>query len=392
MSDQSDDAPKVVAWSFPTRVLFGVGSAQRVPEEAKALGATKAFLVTDEGVRLAGLVDPVAEALAEAGIECTICDSISSNPLESEVLGAADAFRKAGADLVVAIGGGSPLDVGKLVRLAATHPMPLAQYDDAIGGDAKITEPVPPMIAIPTTAGTGSEVGRSGVVTLQATNRKTVIFAPKLMPNVAILDPKMTETMPPRTTAATGIDALTHCIEAYCALGDHPMADAIALEGIALIHKHLENAVRDGKDLDARGGMLKAAMMGAVAFQKGLGACHSLAHPLSAEHHMHHGLANALCLPAVLDFNRSAVPNKIAVVARLLGARGGDQETLAFECAGAVRALRKKVGLPDGLEAGEIPEDDLERLAGLAFEDVCHTMNPRPCTVDDLLSLYKASF
>ena len=216
--------------------------------------------------------------------------------------------------------------------------MPLALYDDAANGSALIVNPLPPMIAIPTTAGTGSEVGRSGVLTIQATNRKTVIFAPSLIPNVAILDPVLTVALPPRTTAATGMDALTHCIEAYCALGDHPMADAIALEGVALVAKHLHTAVQDGNDLAARGAMLKAAMMGAVAFQKGLGACHSLAHPLSAENGMHHGLANALCLPAVLDFNRGAVPLKIARIAGLLGARGEDKETLAFECAGAVRS------------------------------------------------------
>ena len=379
-------------WSFPTRILFGEDSAQSLPDEVKALGGTKAFIVTDAGVRGAWIIDPLVEAMQTAGIESTVFDQISSNPLESEVLAATDAYKQAGADVVIGVGGGSPLDVAKIVRLAATHPLPLAQYDDAIGGDAKVVHPVPPMVAIPTTAGTGSEVGRSGVVTLQATNKKTVIFAPRLLPNVAILDPKVTETMPPRTTAATGMDALTHLIEAYCAKGDHPMADAIALEGIRLCAEYLERAVRDGKDLEARGAMLKASMMGAVAFQKGLGACHSLAHPLSAEHDLHHGLANALCLPAVLDFNRSAVPERIGTIAKILGARGDDTETLAFECSGAVRALRKKIGLPDGLGAVDVPEENLPRLANLAFDDVCHQMNPRECTAEDLLSLYRASF
>lgn len=391
MEEETESGAEIVAWSFPTRVLFGVGAAERTADEIKALGCKSAFVVTDAGIRAAGLIDPLVAQLEAAGVASTVFDGISSNPLETEVLAATDAYKTAGADVVVAIGGGSPLDVGKLVRLAATHPLPLAQYDDLKGGADKIVHDVPPMLALPTTAGTGSEVGRSGVVTLQATNRKTVIFAPRLMPNVAILDPRLTETMPPRVTAATGMDALTHCIEAYCALGDHPMADAIALEGIALIAQHLGNAVHDGKDMVARGGMLKAAMMGAVAFQKGLGACHSLAHPLSAEHGMHHGLANALCLPAVLDFNRSAVPDKIARIAKLLDARGDDTETLAFECAGAVRAMRKKVGLSDGLGAEEIPEDALEKLAGLAFEDVCHQLNPRPVTAEDMLALYRAS-
>jgi len=303
----------------------------------------------------------------------------------------AEAYRQADADLIVALGGGSPLDVAKLVRVAATHPAPMAQYADAIGGDAKIAGELPPMIAIPTTAGTGSEVGRSGVVTIAATNRKTVIFSPRLIPNVAILDPKLSTTMPAHLTAATGFDALTHCIEAYCAEGDHPMADAIALAGISLVADHLEEAVADGSDVKARGALLKAAMMGAVAFQKGLGACHSLAHPLGAEAHMHHGLANAVCLPAVLDFNRTAVPKRIADIARILGVRAGEEDTLAFECAGAVRALRRKIGLSEGLGACGVEEASLPKLAALAIEDVCHKLNPRLCTEEDMLALYRAS-
>ena len=247
------------------------------------------------------------------------------------------------------------------------------------------------MIAVPTTAGTGSEVGRSGVVTLEATNTKTVIFAPSLLPNVAILDPVMTATMPPFMTAATGMDALAHCVEAYSALGDHPMADAIALGGVRLCHRSLRAATESPGDLKARTEMLKAAMMGAVAFQKGLGACHSLAHPLSTEFGLHHGLANAICLPAVLDFNRVVIPDRIAEIAHQLGVRGDDEGTLSFECAGAVRALRRSLGLPSDLRSQGIQESDLQRLAGLAYKDVCHQLNPRPCTEDDLLALYKAS-
>ncbi|HJK91296.1 MAG TPA: iron-containing alcohol dehydrogenase [Polyangiaceae bacterium LLY-WYZ-15_(1-7)] len=391
MSDESN-ATKPVVWSFPTRLIFGAGARAELPVEVKALGGTKVLVVTDPGVNGAGLVEPLVEALEQAGIGAAVFDGVSSNPLESELHAATSAYRDADADAIVAVGGGSPLDVGKLVKLTATHPMPLAQYDDALDGWKHITKPMPPMIAIPTTAGTGSEVGRAGVVTLQATHKKTVIFAPALMPNAAILDPELTVGLPPRTTAATGIDALTHCVEAYLATGDHPMADAIAFAGIELVAKHLETAVHDGKDLEARGAMLKAAMMGAVAFQKGLGACHALAHPLGAEYDLHHGLANALCLPAVLDFNRSAVPERVAQVAKLLGARGDDTETLAFECSGAVRALRKKVGLPDGLEAVDVPEDGLEKIAKLAMDDASHRTNPRPCTEEDMLSLLKASF
>jgi alcohol dehydrogenase class IV len=228
-------------------------------------------------------------------------------------------------------------------------------------------------------------------VTVEKTGRKTVIFHPKLIPSVALLDPRMTESLPANITAATGFDALTHCIEAYLSKGDHPMADAIALKGVLLCGKYLERAVKSPHDLDARGAMLKAAMMGAVAFQKGLGVCHSLAHPLGAEHNLHHGLANALCLPAVLDFNRSAVQARIAELARALGVRGGDEDTLAFECAGAVRALRHKIGLPEGLRSEGITDQHIPKLARLAFEDACHRANPRTASEQDMEQLYRVS-
>ena len=378
-------------WSFPTRILFGEGAVSEIGTEAKRLGATCALLVSDTGVAEAGLLEPVKAALDTADIAHSAFTDISSNPLEKEVWAATAAFKSSGADLFIAVGGGSALDVAKIVKVSATHPAPLSQYDDAIGGDARITKPMAPLIAVPTTAGTGSEVGRAGVVTLEETNKKTIIFAPSLIPDVAILDPALTVTMPVKITAATGFDALTHNIEAYCTPGDHPMADAIALEGVNLAVKNLARVVQEGKDLKARGAMMKAAMMGAVAFQKGLGACHALAHPISAEFGLHHGLANALCLPAVMDFNRSAVPARIARLARVLGVRGDDEETLAFECAGAVRALRRKVGLPEGLAATNIPEDALGKLAKLAMEDATHKQNPRPCSEEDMLALLRAS-
>lgn len=378
-------------WSFPTRILFGEGCTSQVAAEAQALGGTRALIVADPGVIAASLLKDIAGALDEAQIPYTVFDGVSSNPTEAELHHATEAYRGSEADLVIGLGGGSPLDIAKLVRVMAVHEGPVERFDDAKGGWVHITEPLPPMIAIPTTAGTGSEVGRSGVVTVESTGCKTVIFAPSMMPNVALLDPVLTATMPPLTTAATGFDALTHCIEAYCAQGDHPMADAIALEGMRLAAANLELAVEEGADLKVRGEMMKAATLGAVAFQKGLGACHSLAHPLSAECGLHHGLANAICLPAVLDFNRSAIPDRIATIASILGVKGGDEETLAFECAGAVRALRRKVGLPASLTDAEVEDELLPRLAKLAFEDACHQLNPRPCTEDDMLALYRAS-
>lgn len=376
----------IVIWSFPTRIIFGVGAAARVGEEAKRLSATRALIVTDKGVGRAGLLGPVESSLRAAGVETAVYDEVLGNPVEKNVHDGVKAFREAKADLVVAVGGGSPLDVGKLIRLGVNHTRPLVDYDDATGGDQYITANVSPMIAIPTTAGTGSEVGRSGVVTLDANHRKTVIFSPHLMANAAILDPEMTRSMPAQITAATGFDALTHCLEAYVSKGDHPMADGIALEGIRLVAAHLERAVSHGDDLEARGGMLKAAMMGAVAFQKGLGACHSLAHPLSSECGLHHGLANALCLPAVVEFNADHVGAKLARVSELLGG-----EPSAKGCAEALRALRARVGLPDGLQKAGVPREKIEPMTDLAIQDACHSLNPRACTREDLRRLYDAS-
>lgn len=374
-------------WSFPTRILFGVGCVEQAGAEAKRLSATRALVVTDRGVVKAGLLAPLTRSLEAAGISVAVFDEVLGNPIEKNVHDGVAAFRAAQADLVVALGGGSPLDVGKLVRLKVRHDRPLVDYDDATGGDQYITANVPPMLAIPTTAGTGSEVGRSGVVTLDANHRKTVIFSPYLLANAALLDPAMTRTMPPHVTAATGFDALTHCLEAYVAKGDHPMADGIALEGLRLAARHLERAVAHGDDLEARGGMMKAAMMGAVAFQKGLGACHSLAHPLSSECGLHHGLANALALPAVVEWNGEVAGERLAEVARILGG-----EPSARGCADVLRKLRSAIGLPAGLRAASVQREALGRLADLAFQDACHQMNPRPCTRDDLFRLYEASF
>jgi 4-hydroxybutyrate dehydrogenase len=380
---------KVAIWSFPTRVLFGAGAAGETGNEAKRLGVTKALLVTDKGVVATGLLAPVAEAFRKAGILVATFDGVDPNPVEKNVDDGVLAYRESGAELIVAVGGGSPLDVGKIIRLRArpgVHERPLVEYDDATGGDAHITPNLPPMLALPTTAGTGSEVGRSGVVTLDANHRKTVIFSPHLMPTAAILDPELTLTMPARTTAATGFDALTHCLEAYVALGEHPMADAIALGGLALVAAHLARAVAHPSDLDARGAMMKAAMMGAVAFQKGLGACHSLAHPLSNLCALHHGLANALCLPAVVDFNGKEAEARLGEAARALGAKPSSRALSA-----RLRELRAELGLPDSLRAAGVKPEQIDALADGAIEDACHRLNPRPCTRADLFALYQAS-
>ncbi len=374
----------LVTWSFPTTIVFGVGSLSTLADHVKRVSGTRALVVCDRGVTKAGILAQVTKTLADGGVVSRAFDEVDPNPVEKNIEGGVLAYRDFRADIVVAVGGGSPLDAGKLIALKTTHDRPLADYDDAAGGDRFITENVPPVVTLPTTAGTGSEVGRSGVVTLAATGRKTVIFSPHLLAKAAILDPMLTRSLPPRVTAATGFDALTHCLEAYVATGDHPMADAIALGGLELCAQHLERAVTHGDDLDARGGMMKAAMMGAVAFQKGLGACHSLAHPLSSEKGIHHGLANALCLPQVVEFNTAAVPERLERVRAILD-RG------AASLAGALRDLRKRTGLPGGLRAEGVDGADVDGLADKAFEDACHRSNPRPVTRDDLRALYAAS-
>jgi 4-hydroxybutyrate dehydrogenase len=374
----------LVTWSFPTTIVFGQGALATLGDHVKRIGPTRALVVGDAGVTRAGITLQVTQVLEAAGIAAASFDAVDPNPVEKNVQDGVRAYREARAEIVVAVGGGAPLDTGKLIALMTTHERPLVDYDDATGGDRFITANIPPIITIPTTAGTGSEVGRSGVVTLEATGRKTVIFSPHLLAKVAILDPMLTRSLPPRVTAATGFDALTHGLEAYCSRGDHPMADAIALGGLELCAKHLEQAVKHGDDLEARGAMMKAATMGAVAFQKGLGACHSLAHPLSSEKGLHHGLANALCLPAVVDFNMRVVPERLERVRLILDPK-------AKSASEALRDLRARLGLPNGLRAEGVTEADLDKLAAKAFEDACHQNNPQPVTQADLRALYVAS-
>jgi alcohol dehydrogenase class IV len=373
-------------WSFPTRIVFGAGCVGTLPGHVQSIGGKRALLVCDAGVVKVGIAERVRGLLEKGGVPTAVFDRVDPNPVEQNIADGVAAYRAHDATCVVSVGGGSPLDAGKLIALAVTHSQPLADYDDAVDGGRFIGPTVPPIVTIPTTAGTGSEVGRSGVVTLAATGRKTVIFSPHLLAKVALLDPELTRSMPARITAATGFDALTHCLEAYCSLGDHPMADAIALGGLELCAQHLARAVEHGDDLGARGGMMKAAMMGAVAFQKGLGACHSLAHPLSSEKALHHGLANALCLPAVVDFNEAAADarQRLERVRVIL-------DPAAKTCGEALRALRKRVGLPGGLRAEGVAEGDIPVLSAKAVEDACHRSNPRPVTRDDLAQLYRAS-
>jgi alcohol dehydrogenase class IV len=272
-----------------------------------------------------------------------------------------------------------------------THPLPLEQYDDQLNGAERISPDVPPMIAIATTSGTGSEVGRSAVIVLKATNRKTVIFSPHLIASVALADPELTLGMPPGITAGTGLDALAHNVEAYLAKGYHPMCDAIALQGTRLAVRHLAEAVHNGKDLDARTHMMMAAIMGAVAFQKGLGAVHSLAHPLSSMAGLHHGTVNGVLMPPVLEFNRPESEERlrdlaVAMELDVSHLRTDEAATAAIE---RIRQLLKEVDIPDRLSLLGIRREMIAALAKQATEDACHLLNPRPCTEADMIALYE---
>jgi len=366
-------------FSFPTTIVFGPGSVNRLPEELKKRNVARPLLVTDAGIQRTPVFSRVHKLVPEA----VVFTSVDPNPIEQNVLDGVAAYRQSSCDGIIALGGGSPLDAAKAIRLLATHQGPLANYDDNLDGSSRISSNVPPYIAIATTSGTGSEVGRSAVITIKATNRKTVIFSPHLIPSVALADPELTLDLPPHITAGTGMDAFTHNVEAYLAKGYHPMCDAIALSGTKIVWDNLPGVMQNPHDLEARSQMMMAAIMGAVAFQKGLGAVHSLAHPLSTECGMHHGTTNAILLPAVLEYNQYAVPDRIACLAALLGVN---------DAAEGVRDLNRRIGIKPRLRDWGVPESMLPALADKAVQDGCHQLNPRPCTREDLLELYRRSF
>lgn len=372
--------------SYLTTVQFDFGAIKLVAGECQRLGITRPLIVTDPGIRASGLLDRLrAQLTAELGFE--VYDQTPPNPTEAAVLQALHRYRQAQANGIIAIGGGSSLDLGKALALLATHPTPLAQYAAVEGGVPKITSAVAPLIAIPTTAGTGSEVGRGSVIVLDD-GRKLGFLSPHLLPKVALCDPELTIGLPPMLTAATGMDAVAHCIETFLAPAVNPPAEAIALDGLTRAAANIERATRDGHDRDARWNMMMAAMEGAMAFQKGLGAVHALSHPLGAlpELKLHHGTLNAVLLPAVLRFNRESVGNKMAALAAVMGLPAG------ADVAAAIAALNARLGLPAGLKAMGVPRDALPGIAQLAPKDHCHATNPRPATVADYQRILEESF
>jgi alcohol dehydrogenase class IV len=363
-------------FAFPTSVVMGAGCIGELGATLTELGVKRPLLVTDPGL----LPTPAFAAVQQAaGKDCAVYSGVQGNPVEADVDGAVAAFREHGCDGVVGVGGGSALDVAKILRARVALPgVALADFYAVKDWPA-----LAPFVAVPTTAGTGSEVGRSSVVTVGG--RKQVYFHPSLLAARVFLDPELTVSLPPKLTAATGMDALTHCIESFASPVYHPLCDGIALEGARLVNEFLPRAVRDGGDLEARGQMLVAAAMGGIAFQKDLGAVHSMAHPLSALHHMHHGLANALCLVAVMELNAQRKPGLYRRLAHALGlADDNDAAVIA-----RVKELLAQCGIQPGLRAHGVTEESIEALSAAAVEDSCHQTNPVPVTKGDFADLYR---
>lgn len=381
-------APTAADWSYPTAVRFGAGRIVELGEACRAAGIARPLLVTDAGLAALPITARAGAAIEAAGLSVSVFCEVRPNPTEHCVAAGLAVLRQGGHDGVVAFGGGSALDAGKVIAFLRGQTRPMWDFED-IGDRWTRADPagIAPVVAVPTTAGTGSEVGRAGVITNLATRTKKVIFHPGMMPAQVICDPELTVALPPQLTAGTGMDALAHCIEAYCAPSYHPMAEGIAVEGIRLVKQNLLAAYRDGSDISARAGMLSAAAMGAVAFQKGLGAIHALSHPIGAIYDTHHGLTNAVFMPYVLEFNRAAVAVKIERLAAWLGIEGGFSGFLDF-----VLGLRHDLGIPHTLDRIGVDDGRFAELAGMAVVDPTAAGNPRKLGPTDAEELYRRAF
>jgi 4-hydroxybutyrate dehydrogenase len=372
--------------TYLTTIRFEAGAARDIGSDLATLKIGRPLVVTDAGVVAAGLVDRLS-AVAPALKSAPVFTEVPTNPTEEAALAALELYRARDCDGVVAIGGGSPIDLAKAVALLATHDGPLEGYAAILGGVPKIGPVVAPIIAVPTTAGTGSEVGRAALITLRD-GRKLGFISPHLIPRLAICDPELTYGLPPGLTAATGMDALTHCIETYLSPRDNPPAEAIALDGLARAARFLEKAVADGSDAEARREMMMAALEGGLTFQKGLGAVHSLSHALGGlkELRLHHGTLNAVLLPAVLRFNESAAGDKYTTLGRVIGLSAG-QDLASF-----VEDLNARLGLPKSLREMGVPMQVLPAMAAAAVADHSTATNPRPASQDDFAALLEAAY
>jgi alcohol dehydrogenase len=371
-------------WSFPTAVRFGAGRIGELAEACRAAGIDRPLVVTDAGLAALPITARALGVLADGGLETGLFSDIRPNPGDANLASGVAAFREGGHDGVVAFGGGSGLDVGKLIAFMAGQTLPVWDFEDIGDRWTRADEAaIAPIIAVPTTAGTGSEVGRAGVITDEATHTKKVIFHPKMMPRTVICDPDLTVGMPPFITAGTGMDALAHCLEAYCAPSYHPMAEGIAVEGMRLVFDNLPKVIAEATDIEARAHMMSAAMMGAAAFQKGLGAIHSLSHPVGALYDTHHGMTNAVFMPYVLAFNRPAIEERIERLTGYLGIAGGFDGFM-----GAVLDLRARIGVPHTLADLGIDEARRDDIAAMAIVDPTAGGNPVELTIEAAGSIF----
>lgn len=371
------------SFSFPTAITFGAGARKKLPAHLTAAGVKRPLIVTDRGVATLPFVAELQADLRREGLEPALFGGVWGNPTSAQVAAGADAYRHYRADAVIGLGGGAALDVAKAVALMAVHEGTLFEYAWDHPQRRPITRSLPHFVALPTTSGTGSEVGRSSVISDDTTHVKKIVFAPALLAKAVFADPELTVDLPPTITAATGIDALTHNIESYLSPEYHPLCDGIALEGVRLAARSLPIAVRDGKNLSARSDMMMSSLMGAVAFQKDLGAVHSCAHALGTVLDMHHGLANGLMLDHVMRFNSASAPEKFAELAHVSGAGKTPDEFLAW-----LTRLKAEIGIPARLREAGVKPEHFPALVRIAIADTCHRTNPRPCTESDFQHLF----
>jgi alcohol dehydrogenase class IV len=374
---------KIYQYNFPTTIRFGAGSSKELPDYLIKNGLTRPLVVTDPTVAQLPFFKAIVDDLKKKNISVEVFHDIHKNPVKSDVYKGTDVYDQTKRDSIIGIGGGAALDVARAIVLRVNHREDLFKYDDLIGGDVYVTNDVPHFITIPTTAGTGSEVGRSAIIADDITHQKKILFSPKLLAKIIFADPLLTMDLPPFITAATGMDALTHNMEAYLAKMPHPLCEGIALEGISLISQSLERAVNKS-DLESRSKMLIASLMGAVAFQKGLGVVHSLAHPLSSLLDTHHGLANAVNIPYGMEFNIKGFEHKFRQIARTLELK----EETGTAVVKYLFDLNSKVNIPHKLSAIGVKQEHVDTLADLAIADFAHPNNPKPVTREDFRELY----
>lgn len=374
---------KIYQYNFPTTIRFGAGSSKELPDYLAKNKLANPLVVTDATVAQLGFFKEIISSLKQKNITVEIFHDIHKNPVKSDVYKGTEVYDQTKRDTIIGIGGGAAIDVARAIALRVNHREDLFKYDDLTGGDVYVTNDVPHFITIPTTAGTGSEVGRSAIIADDVTHQKKILFSPKLLAKIIFADPLLTMELPAFITAATGMDALTHNMEAYLAKMPHPLCEGIALEGISLIHQALGKAVNK-PDLEARSKMLIASLMGAVAFQKGLGVVHSLAHPLSSLLDTHHGLANAINIPYGMEFNIQGCEHQFKRIARTLElkeANGNAVVKYLFD-------LNAKINIPHKLSAIGVKQEHVETLADLAIADFAHANNPKPVTREDFRKLY----